>query len=126
MSETKILNPTMPNAGDIRTALIQALLYVDDYLQIYEKTISLRDPYRKTDEYGEYVEILGNPSEKFRVVKDFGKEDGYKDGFQASIYRSETTDALYGAIPGTEFKREFFQDVVKSDGQLVWRGTIRK
>ena len=118
MSGTKILNHAMPNASDIRTAQIQALLAEDAYLQLDEKTKTWRHPNRKTDEYGEYVEILGNPSEKFRVIKDFGKEDGYKDGFQASIYRSETTGALYGAIPGTEFKREFFQDVVKSDGTI--------
>ena len=68
MSETKILNPRMPNAGDIRTAQIQALLAEDAYLQLDEKTKTWRHPNRKTDEYGEYVEILGNPSEKFRVV----------------------------------------------------------
>ena len=126
MSGTKILNPTMPNASDIRTAQIQALLAEDAYLQLDEKTKTWRYPNRKNDEYGESVEMPGNPPEKFRVVKDFGKADGYKDGFQASIYRSETTNALYGAIPGTEFKREFSKTLLNQTEQLDWRGTIRK
>lgn len=118
MSETKILNPTMPSAADIRTAKIQALLAEDSYLEKGDGDI-WKHPHRKIDEYGEYVEMPGTPSEIFRVVKDYGKADGYEDGFQASIYRSETTGALYGAIPGTEFKRETFQDLVKSDGSIA-------
>ena len=44
MSGTKILNPTMPNADDIRTAQIQALLAKDAYLQLDEKTKTWRHP----------------------------------------------------------------------------------
>ena len=42
MSGTKILNPTMPNADDIRTAQIQALLAEDAYLQLDETTKTWR------------------------------------------------------------------------------------
>ena len=47
MSGTKILNPTMLNASDIRTAQIQVLLAEDSYLQLDERTKTWRHPNRK-------------------------------------------------------------------------------
>ena len=47
---------------------------------------------------------------------DYGKENGYHDGFQASLYYDKENNRLHFAIRGTEADRETFQDVVKTDG----------
>lgn len=95
-----------------KTTYIQAILAEDVYLD--EKT----GRHKHRDEEQQVITIKfpdGSPEITLRIVRDYDKSDG----FQATIYQAiEKPKAFYGAIRGTEFDRELFQDGIKTDGGM--------
>ena len=110
------INPYEPGEDDLDITKIQSYLAEDVYVDLVEREWKHRR--RETTPEGDVVKVdlHDGSTTELKVLGDYDKQQGYHDGFQASLYYDKENNRLHFAIRGTEADRETFQDVVKTDG----------
>lgn len=109
------INPYEPSDEDLDMTKIQSYLAEDVYVDLVEREWKHRR--RETTPEGDVVKVglHDGSTTELKVLGDYDKQQGYHDGFQASLYYDKENNRLHFAFRGTEAERETWQDVWKSD-----------
>ena len=109
------INPYDPSDEDLDITKIQSYLAEDVYVDLVDDKWKHRR--RETTPEGDVVKVdlHDGSTAELKVLGDYDKQQGYHDGFQASLYYDKENNRLHFAFRGTEADREMLQDVVKTD-----------
>ena len=95
------INPYEPSDEDLDMTKIQSYLAEDVYVDLVEREWKHRR--RETTPEGDVVKVglHDGSTAELKVLGDYDKQQGYHDGFQASLYYDKENNRLHFAFRGT-------------------------